>query len=175
MPWLVRNYEAFGKPVFIRDNFGMEFRIGNNPLSEGPYVLAYHPSRECVSAAQDTSRWARRRLSPTRDGGHREWIAQNPGRCAVLTLRRVVYFWNGLPRLSKIQGLSETKNSLFLASSDRGDLGTSAGDQAASSRRVSLCQPDGLLSGGLLYNLSAASLSPSHRSRAADSGGLSGF
>src|SRR5271169_5536400 len=23
MPWLVRNYEAMGKPVFVRDNFGM--------------------------------------------------------------------------------------------------------------------------------------------------------
>src|SRR5271165_5532380 len=43
MPWLVRNYEVFGRPTFIRDNFGMEFRIGNNPLSEGPYVLYYHP------------------------------------------------------------------------------------------------------------------------------------
>ena len=45
MPWLVRNYEVFGTPVFVRDNFGIELRIGNNPLAEGIYVLAYHPSR----------------------------------------------------------------------------------------------------------------------------------
>ena len=46
MPWLVRNYEAFGKPVFVRDNFGVELRIGNNPLAEGVYVLAYHPGEQ---------------------------------------------------------------------------------------------------------------------------------
>ena len=116
MPWLVRNYEAFGKPVFIRDNFGMEFRIGNNPLSEGPYVLAYHPSQYEFQLARYKQMGETAFLA---DQGRRarEWIAQNPGRCAVLTLRRVVYFWNGLPRLSKIQGLSETKNSLFLATS----------------------------------------------------------
>src|SRR5208283_3440650 len=33
MPWLVRNHEVFGKVVFLRDNFGMEFRLGNNPLA----------------------------------------------------------------------------------------------------------------------------------------------
>ena len=116
MPWLTRNYRAFGKPVFIRDNFPMEFRIGNNPLAEGPYVLFYHPSQnpwqfEKYKQLGETAFMA--------DQGRRarEWIAENPGRCAVLTLRRIVYFWNGLPRLSKIQGLSETKNSLFLASS----------------------------------------------------------
>jgi Glycosyl transferase family 2/Dolichyl-phosphate-mannose-protein mannosyltransferase len=116
MPWLVRNYAAFGRPVFIRDNFGMEFRIGNNPLSEGPYVLAYHPSQNDFQLARYKQMGETAFLA---DQGRRarEWIAENPGRCAVLTLRRVVYFWNGLPRLSKIQGLSETKNSLFLASS----------------------------------------------------------
>jgi hypothetical protein len=116
MPWLVRNYAAFGKPVFVRDNFGMEFRIGNNPLSEGPYLLAYHPSQNDFQLARYKQMGEPAFLA---DQGRRarEWIAENPGRCAVLTLRRVVYFWNGLPRLSKIQGLSETKNSLFLASS----------------------------------------------------------
>jgi len=116
MPWLVRNYEAFGKPVFIRDNFGNELRIGNNPLSEGPYVLAYHPSQNDLQLARYKQMGETAFLA---DQGRRarEWMAENPGRFAVLTLRRVVYFWNGLPRLSKIQYLSETKNSLFLASS----------------------------------------------------------
>jgi Glycosyl transferase family 2/Dolichyl-phosphate-mannose-protein mannosyltransferase len=116
MPWLVRNYEAFGKPVFVRDNFGMELRIGNNPLSEGPYVLAYHPGQNPLQFAK-----YQRLGEPAfvADQGRRakEWIAQNPVRCAVLTLRRVVLFWNGLPRLSNIWWLPEFKNSLFLASS----------------------------------------------------------
>src|SRR5208283_3025730 len=42
---------------------------------------------------------------------------ENPCQFAVITFRRVIFFWDGLPRLSKTQGLSETKNSLYLASS----------------------------------------------------------
>jgi GT2 family glycosyltransferase len=116
MPWLVRNYEVFGKPTFIRDNFGMEFRIGNNPLSEGPYVLYYHPVDNPLQYAKYVQMGEPAFIA---DQGRRarEWIGENPGRCAVITLRRIVYFWNGLPRLLKIQGLSETKNSVFLASS----------------------------------------------------------
>src|SRR5271166_5189640 len=56
-----------------------------------------------------------------------------------------------------------------------GHLGTAAGDQAADSRRISVRQSDDLLSGGLLCNLSAASLPASYRARDADFGGLSGF
>ena len=52
MPWLVRNYEVLGRFVFLRDNFGNELRIGNNPLAEGPYVLAYHPSNNELSVCE---------------------------------------------------------------------------------------------------------------------------
>ena len=38
MPWLVRNYEVFHKPVFVRDNVGVELRCGNNPVAEGIWV-----------------------------------------------------------------------------------------------------------------------------------------
>jgi GT2 family glycosyltransferase len=41
----------------------------------------------------------------------------------VLSFRRFLFFWNGLPRLSKLRGLKETKNSLFLASSVLGIWG----------------------------------------------------
>jgi len=116
MPWLARNYEVFGKPVFIRDNFGNELRIGNNPLSEGPYVLAYHPSENVFQAARYKQMGE---LAFIAEQGRRakEWIAENPGKCALITFRRVIFYWDGLPRLSNIKGLPEIKNSLFLASS----------------------------------------------------------
>ena len=116
MPWLVRNYETFGKPVFIRDNFGMELRIGNNPLSEGPYVLAYHPSQSVFQLAR-YQQMGEIAFIADQARRAREWIAENPCQFAVITFRRVIFFWDGLPRLSKTQGLSETKNSLYLASS----------------------------------------------------------
>jgi hypothetical protein len=30
-PWLARNYRTFGGFVFIRDDFGLQFRLGNGP------------------------------------------------------------------------------------------------------------------------------------------------
>ena len=45
MPWLARNYEVFGRPVFIKDSFGLELRCGNNPIAEGVWVSEYHPSQ----------------------------------------------------------------------------------------------------------------------------------
>jgi len=34
-PWLVRNYEVFGRFVFLRDDFGLQVRLGNGPSADG--------------------------------------------------------------------------------------------------------------------------------------------
>ncbi|MGA2906019.1 MAG: glycosyltransferase [Candidatus Korobacteraceae bacterium] len=110
MPWLVRNYEAMGQFVFIRDNFGNELRIGNNPLAEGQYVLAYHPSQN----ARMLAKYKRMgEIAYCADEGRlaRQWVAQNPGKFAQITLRRVYYFWNGIPRLAEKQWLAQIKNT----------------------------------------------------------------
>ena len=116
MPWLARNYAVFGKPAFVRDNFGVELRCGNNPIAEGVWVALYHPSQnplvyarykdlgEAAFAAEQT------RLA-------KQWIAEHPRKFLTISFRKFIFFWNGLPRLSKIQALEQTKNSLFLASS----------------------------------------------------------
>ena len=116
LPWLVRDYTVMGHFIFIRDNAGNELRIGNNPLAEGQYVLALHPSQNDLVMAKykRMGEWAfcvdQGRLA-------REWIEANPGRFAEITLRRVYFFWNGIPRLAKRQWLAETKNThiLFLS------------------------------------------------------------
>src|SRR5208283_1543081 len=113
MPWLVRNYEVFGGFVFLRDNFGNELRIGNNPLAEGQYVLAYHPSNNAILYAK-YKRLGEPAFCSEQGRLAREWIAQHPGRFVVISLRRVYFFWNGIPRLSRIQWLAETKNTHFL-------------------------------------------------------------
>jgi len=99
MPWLVRNYEVFHRPVFVRDNVGVELRCGNNPVAEGVWVGMYHPSQNPIlyrqyqemgeaSYAAEQARLAK------------QWIANNPGQFATITFRRFVFYWNGLPRLS---------------------------------------------------------------------------
>jgi GT2 family glycosyltransferase/4-amino-4-deoxy-L-arabinose transferase-like glycosyltransferase len=110
MPWLARNYAVMGQVVFIRDNFGNELRLGNNPLAEGQYVIAYHPSQNNLVLAK----YARMgEVAFCVDQGRlaKQWIAQNPGKFAQITLRRFYYYWNGIPRLAKNQNLAELKNT----------------------------------------------------------------
>src|SRR5947208_2142817 len=47
-PWLVRNFEVFGRPVFIRSNFGAELRLGNGPGANGTWMSYVHPSQNVV-------------------------------------------------------------------------------------------------------------------------------
>jgi hypothetical protein len=113
MPWIARNYQVMGQFVFVRDNFGNELRIGNNPLADGQYVLAYHPTQNEIVMAKYKRLGE---LAFCKDQGRlaREWITQNPGRFAEISLKRVYYFWNGIPRLSNILWLAETKNTHYL-------------------------------------------------------------
>jgi 4-amino-4-deoxy-L-arabinose transferase-like glycosyltransferase len=116
MPWLVRNYEVFHKPVFVRDNVGVEIRCGNNPLAEGIWVGMYHPSQNPILYRQ-YQEMGEAAYSAEQSRLAKQWIAENPRQFAVITFRKFVFYWNGLPRLSKIQALEQFKNSLFLASS----------------------------------------------------------
>jgi 4-amino-4-deoxy-L-arabinose transferase-like glycosyltransferase len=116
MPWLVRNYEVFHQPVFVRDNVGVEIRCGNNPLAEGVWVGMYHPSQNPVLYRQ-YQKMGELAYSAEQSRLAKQWIAGNPKQFANLTFRRFIFYWNGLPRLSKIQALEQFKNSLFLASS----------------------------------------------------------
>jgi 4-amino-4-deoxy-L-arabinose transferase-like glycosyltransferase len=116
MPWLVRNYEVFHKPVFVRDNVGVEIRCGNNPLAEGIWVGMYHPSQNAILFRQ-YQEMGEAAYSAEQSRLAKQWIADNPKQFAIVTFRKFVFYWNGLPRLSKIQALEQFKNSLFLASS----------------------------------------------------------
>jgi hypothetical protein len=99
LPWLARNYAVFHKPVFVRDNVGVEFRCGNNPLAEGIWVALAHPSqnprllRELQQIGEPAYGAEQQRLA-------KQWIAENPRQFAIITFRKFVFYWNGLPRLS---------------------------------------------------------------------------
>ena len=46
-----------------------------------------------------------------------DFIREDYPRFLVLCLKRFIYYWAGVPRLSEIPALAPLKNSLFLASS----------------------------------------------------------
>ena len=51
-PWLVRNYLVFHRPVFIRDNFGVELRVGNQPGKRGLWSASLHPERSAYESSR---------------------------------------------------------------------------------------------------------------------------
>ena len=122
MPWLVRDYVVMGHFILIRDNAGNELRIANNPIAEGQYVLALHPSQSNLMLAK-YKRMGEYDFCVDQGRLAREWIARHPEKFAVITLRRVWFFWNGLPRTAKWEWLAETKNSHTLFVSVMGILG----------------------------------------------------
>jgi 4-amino-4-deoxy-L-arabinose transferase-like glycosyltransferase len=115
-PWLVRNYETFGKFIFIRSNFGAELRLGNGPGADGTWMSWVHPSQNVVEM---------RRYEQLGEIGYvaarkreaMDFIRADYGRFAWISMKRFIYYWGGLPRSSEIPALAPLKNSVFLASS----------------------------------------------------------
>ena len=101
MPWLVRNHEVFGKPVFVRDNVGVEFRCGNNPLAEGIWVGMYHPSKNPL-LFEKYERLGEAAYSVEQGQLAKEWIVDHPQKFAVISLRRFIYFWTDIPSATTI-------------------------------------------------------------------------
>ena len=102
MPWLVRNYTVFHKPVFVRDNVGVEIRCGNNPLAEGIWVALYHPSQN-VLLYNRYCQMGEAAYSAEQSKLANQWIAGNPRQFATVSFRRLVFFWNGVPRSSNTE------------------------------------------------------------------------
>jgi 4-amino-4-deoxy-L-arabinose transferase-like glycosyltransferase len=115
-PWLLRNYNAFGRLVFIRDDFGLQFRLGNNNLADGMLIATLQPNLNKL----ELEKFERlgeigyeaecRRLAF-------EWIRAHPSQFAVITMKRFFYFWNGVPRPTDSTAPWDFRSSLFLASS----------------------------------------------------------
>ncbi|MGA7463318.1 MAG: glycosyltransferase family 39 protein [Candidatus Korobacteraceae bacterium] len=118
-PWLVRNYLAFGQMVFIRDNFGNEFRSGNNPLSQGVKVANYDMAANGNIFAL-YERMGEIAINKKQADEGKAWVSQHPQRFLELCLLRFYYFWGGIPRkydTDPFASLKHLKNLLFLASS----------------------------------------------------------
>jgi 4-amino-4-deoxy-L-arabinose transferase-like glycosyltransferase len=113
-PWLVRNYEVFGKFIFIRDNFGAELRLGNGPGADGTWMSYLHPTQN-EFALQQYERVGEVAYVAERQRQAIEFIRADYGRFAWLSFKRFIYYWAGRPRSSPFAAWLD--NSAFLASS----------------------------------------------------------
>ena len=115
-PWLVRNYAVFGRFVFIRDDFGLQFRLGNWKGADGMLMAYLQPNlnRAELEKFQSIGELGYAELSKREAF---EWIRENPGRFAVISLKRLFYYWNGVPRETNSVSPVDFRTSGFLATS----------------------------------------------------------
>jgi 4-amino-4-deoxy-L-arabinose transferase-like glycosyltransferase len=115
-PWLVRNYEVFGRFVFIRDDFGLQFRLGNNKLADGMLIATLQPNLNKLEF-EKFERLGEIAYEADCRRQAVEWIRANPGRFAIISMKRFFYYWNGVPRPTDSTAPWDFRSSLFLASS----------------------------------------------------------
>jgi len=112
-PWLIRNYSVFHRPVFIRDNFGVELRVGNQPGQHGRWSADLHP---------DSSDYELRRVSAMGEADYARAcgeealrsIAARPGAFLANVIRRIGYWWIGNPIPGKSRTLGRLKFLKYL-------------------------------------------------------------
>jgi hypothetical protein len=103
LPWMVRNYNQLGAVFWIRDNFGLELHVSNNPRAR-PLAVdnlrpgSDHPYDSKVEAARLKSMGE---VEYYRDRGAKAmtWIHANPKRFGEITAARMWYFW--FPKLKR--------------------------------------------------------------------------
>jgi hypothetical protein len=113
-PWLVRDYETFGKFIFIRSNFGAELRLGNGPGADGTWMSYLHPTQNVV-AMRRYQQIGEIAYVAERKHEALEFIQADYGRFAGLSVKRFIYYWSGRPKPSGISGVVD--NSFFLGTS----------------------------------------------------------
>jgi 4-amino-4-deoxy-L-arabinose transferase-like glycosyltransferase len=102
-PWLVRNYEVFGKFVFIRDNLPLEMHEANNQSSEGLWTRNEHPGNDPVAMRRFHELGEKQYMEEKREQVQ-EFLREHPGQFLRFTLKRVWYFWAAPPQATIIAG-----------------------------------------------------------------------
>jgi 4-amino-4-deoxy-L-arabinose transferase-like glycosyltransferase len=114
-PWVARNYRVMGV-MSLRSNFGAELRIGNGPGADGTWREYLHPTQNVYQMR------LYRQMGEVAYVAERKheavaFIREDYPRFLAISLKRFIYYWGGVPRLSEIAALAPIKNSVFMASS----------------------------------------------------------
>jgi hypothetical protein len=110
----VRNYETFGRFVFLRDDFGLQLRLGNNPLADGLLIATLQPNLNKLEM-EKFQRMGELAYSADCKRLALAWVRENPRRFAIISVKKFFYYWNGVPRPTNSSAPWDFRNSLFLA------------------------------------------------------------
>ena len=122
-PWTWRNWEVFHHFVPTRGNFGAELYLGNGPGSTGLLMEYDHP----IQAPDQLRLYTRMgEIAYSKMRGAQAWaaIGANPMHFIADSLRRVFFFWGGVPHPASATPWVEYARSLnFVFASVCGLLG----------------------------------------------------
>jgi 4-amino-4-deoxy-L-arabinose transferase-like glycosyltransferase len=93
-PWLIRNEQVFGRPVFIRSNYWFEFYLGNYHFSNGMGYTGKHPGVNPVEF-QKYADWGELRYIDYYKQNSFAFVRKYPREFIDLTLHRTLWFWDG--------------------------------------------------------------------------------
>jgi len=115
-PWLMRNHEVFGKWVFIRNDFGQQFALGNGIAARG-YSMVYEQPNLNPGELERFKQMGELAYTQARQREAMTFLRENPGRWVVLTVKKIFYYWGGIPKAADSASVTAIKMSLFLLSS----------------------------------------------------------
>jgi hypothetical protein len=95
-PWIARNYLVFHHFVPLRANFGAELYLGNGPGATGLLMEYQHPHQDPLQFQQYAA-LGEYRYAKIRGQAALATIRANPGLFARNSLKRLYFFWFGVP------------------------------------------------------------------------------
>jgi hypothetical protein len=95
-PWTYRNWRVFHAWVPLRGNLGAELYLGNGPGATGLLMEYDHPAQDPVQLRL-YKQMGETAYVKMRGAMAKRVIKADPGRFAVLSLRRLYYFWFSVP------------------------------------------------------------------------------
>jgi hypothetical protein len=110
-PWTIRNYRVFHAFIPLRGNFGAELYMGNGPGAYGLLMEYFHPFQDPVQLHLYASLGEVRYVA-MRGAAAKVIIAADPGHFAADVLRRVYFFWAGVPHPSDEAWYNEAGRTL---------------------------------------------------------------
>jgi 4-amino-4-deoxy-L-arabinose transferase-like glycosyltransferase len=95
-PWTVRNYAVFHRFIPLRGNFGAELYMGNGPGSKGFLMEYLHPFQDPVQLRR-YAEVGEVQYVIERGSAAKAFIAAHPAHFIADLLRRIWFFWAGVP------------------------------------------------------------------------------
>ena len=117
VPWTVRNYETFGRFIFIRDNLPLELYEANNNASSGLWTRNEHPGNN-PATMQRFQELGEIRFMDQEKRELQEFVRERPEKVLRFTAQRIWYFWAAPPQATAVAGYDfriERHAQFFLA------------------------------------------------------------